>query len=399
LPSALFGTATVYVLYQVGKQAWNWKVGLSSAAILALSGFHIWYSQEFRNYALLSLTSTIYMYSVFRIKGRATWSAYLFSSVSAFLMLFSHVFGIFLFVGINLFLGLAWLGRAKWLHVDFAKWMASQVFAAGFFWYWAVQLFAGRAQSTVQWIPELGWYQLFSQLAYLFNGPWAAVVMCSLALYAFHDRLIKPVLESEGFSICSSESWQDALVFIWLAFPILTAIVISLTGRPLFISRYMILCLPAMCLFVTRGLFALNSRKKVQMLAITLMVGGLVYSTWHVHHRERDQYRTVVRDVQSRYEPGDLLAVVTGKAIPIVDYYWKNPGIEVKGFDKTLDVRAWLPARDRIWMIIWRPKGESAVFTNGQQIGSHKVVYSTSDKSVEAYLLSARRPGNHQAVQ
>ena len=75
LPSALFGTATVYFLYQVGKQAWDWKVGLSAAAILAISGFHIWYSQEFRNYALLSLTSTIYMYSVFRIKDRTTLSA------------------------------------------------------------------------------------------------------------------------------------------------------------------------------------------------------------------------------------------------------------------------------------------------------------------------------------
>ncbi len=93
--SAIPGTATVYLVYRTGRLLWSRELGLVAAAILAISGFHIWYSQEFRPYALLSLTSTLYMYVVFRLISRPSLGAYVFTSLGAVLLLFSHIFGIF----------------------------------------------------------------------------------------------------------------------------------------------------------------------------------------------------------------------------------------------------------------------------------------------------------------
>src|SRR5471030_1173670 len=44
--SVLFGVATVYVLYLLGKELIGKKTGIIAAILLATSGLHIYYSQE-----------------------------------------------------------------------------------------------------------------------------------------------------------------------------------------------------------------------------------------------------------------------------------------------------------------------------------------------------------------
>ena len=61
LPEALLGAASIFLIYQVGTLTYGRRVGLIAAVLLALSGFHIFWSQMARMYApgaFLGLLST-----------------------------------------------------------------------------------------------------------------------------------------------------------------------------------------------------------------------------------------------------------------------------------------------------------------------------------------------------
>ncbi len=92
LLSVLLGTGCIYLVYKIGQYFGKEKVGLLSALFLALSPYHIWYSQEARPYMLfvfLSLLSTFFLL-------QKKWILYSFAVV---LCLYSLYFAPFLFLG------------------------------------------------------------------------------------------------------------------------------------------------------------------------------------------------------------------------------------------------------------------------------------------------------------
>jgi len=67
LLSALFGTATIPVIYLIGRRMSNVVVGLAAAVFLALSVFNIYYAQEARMYTLLTFTAAVAIYALVRL--------------------------------------------------------------------------------------------------------------------------------------------------------------------------------------------------------------------------------------------------------------------------------------------------------------------------------------------
>jgi len=65
--SALFGTATIPVVYLTGKRLSGWVVGLAAALLLALSPFNIRYAQEARMFTLLMFTVSVAIYALVRL--------------------------------------------------------------------------------------------------------------------------------------------------------------------------------------------------------------------------------------------------------------------------------------------------------------------------------------------
>jgi len=55
LPSVFFGVATIYFTYVLGKKLFNEKTALLAAGFLSIAPFHVYFSQEFRMYSLLTL--------------------------------------------------------------------------------------------------------------------------------------------------------------------------------------------------------------------------------------------------------------------------------------------------------------------------------------------------------
>ncbi|NLS76014.1 MAG: hypothetical protein GXY76_02010, partial [Chloroflexi bacterium] len=65
-PSVIYGLLTIPLAYQLGRRLVGRRVGLLAALLVALSRFHVWWSQEMRMYMLAGLLGTASLYFMVR---------------------------------------------------------------------------------------------------------------------------------------------------------------------------------------------------------------------------------------------------------------------------------------------------------------------------------------------
>ena len=67
LLSALFGTATIPIIYLIGKRMSGAVVGLAAAVLLAFSPYNVYFAQETRMYTLLMFNAAVAIYALVRL--------------------------------------------------------------------------------------------------------------------------------------------------------------------------------------------------------------------------------------------------------------------------------------------------------------------------------------------
>ena len=71
LPSLVFGIGTILLMFQIGREVAGVNVGLTAAALAAVSGFLINYSTEVRVYGLVAFLGLVGTWAVVRLGGTA----------------------------------------------------------------------------------------------------------------------------------------------------------------------------------------------------------------------------------------------------------------------------------------------------------------------------------------
>src|SRR4051812_25655110 len=106
--SLIFGTATVPVIFYTGRRLLNRELGLLAAALLAVSPFHIWHSQDAKMYTLVVLvtliSTTLYLQALETGQAR-WWAAYV---VATWVALFTHGLAVLILVAQLLATPLLW---------------------------------------------------------------------------------------------------------------------------------------------------------------------------------------------------------------------------------------------------------------------------------------------------
>ena len=101
---AIFGIITIFLVYKVGTKMFNQNSGLIASFLLAISPFHIVYSQEIRMYSLLSLLCLISTYLLYRAINEDKISLWFCYAVIAELTLYTHNWGIFFLIAQNIYI-------------------------------------------------------------------------------------------------------------------------------------------------------------------------------------------------------------------------------------------------------------------------------------------------------
>ncbi|HEV2722097.1 MAG TPA: glycosyltransferase family 39 protein [Thermoanaerobaculia bacterium] len=66
LPAALFGLATIPIVFLAARAVGGWAAGIAAAIVLAVSPLHVYYSREARPYALLMLLTALLLFAMLR---------------------------------------------------------------------------------------------------------------------------------------------------------------------------------------------------------------------------------------------------------------------------------------------------------------------------------------------
>lgn len=106
LPSALFGIATIPLVYVLGQRLLQTaRAAAIAAVLLTFSAFHHYYSQEARGYALYVLLAVLSLLLLHRALERHHWKSWIIYGVCCLLLVYTTYFGVFI-VFANLVYGL-----------------------------------------------------------------------------------------------------------------------------------------------------------------------------------------------------------------------------------------------------------------------------------------------------
>jgi len=312
LPSALLGVAAVPLLYWTGAPLVGRAGALLAAALLCLSSFHLWYSQEARMYALLCFASIAFAGSLTRFARQPGWSWGTASVVAGTVLLYSHPYGPLNWAALVLPVAVvAWRtgGHRRAVCIVLVQSPAILAFLP-----WALIL-AGRARVVATegfWIPQLSPATLLGYFELLLNGR-GMLAMLGLAVVLLLLPDIAPaqrrVLAMTGDGPPDRPRAGDlAVVAIWGLLPALLGTIASLLVEPVLFPRYLIGSLPALLLLVGAGLARLP-RGLAGGLGMAGLLGAALVGLIHLGLGERDDFRDVALALEHQLRPGDCVAM------------------------------------------------------------------------------------------
>ena len=316
LPSVLWGLLAVPLIYQLGRTSFDRRTGLLAALLLAISPYHIWYSQELRNYAMLTGLAVAVGYFFLKTldsDGLKWWVGFIVTSSLAYA---THYYAFLLPVSQLVFFILC----LRQYRLHFRKWAVAQF---------------------VAFLPLIPWLYLLSrQETVAFGVGWMPA-----------PTLLSPFLTLQGFSTGLSDRFTILTVFslgitllavglgmfvpqphtkssrlflvLWLVVPFVLVLVISLR-RVFYYHRYFVIVLPAYLTLMCAG--ATRLRPKIPRVALTLALIVIpLLSLWgypNLSAFPQQDWRAVAQYIRENAESSDIIVVVGVLDVLVWRYYY-----------------------------------------------------------------------------
>jgi len=274
--SSLFAVAAVPVTALLARHLFNERVAILAGFILALNGYFVSYAQEARTYALAMFLTALASLQFVRAVARPGMMAFLGYGVASILAVYANPFT--LLVLLAHFVSLVFLpkGRAPWrllLVTQAAIALPTAPFAL-------VVLAQGHGQTA--WVPPSKVYTL-AKLGFELAGagPYRSAAPRGTALLDWvltlaYGLCVVLALVAAGRAWrargADQNRWRTMLVVVWCGLPPVLLLAASLV-TPLFLSRYLIGCLPALAILVGAGLATV--RRRVCALGLAGLIFGL----------------------------------------------------------------------------------------------------------------------------
>jgi len=416
--SLMSGALSVPLLFKLGRELFNRRVGSLAAFLLSISPFHVWYSQEARMYTLATLLSLCSVYTfVLLLRKRANparrylWLSYVVASA---LGLYTHFYVAFIILFENIAFLIQWIlrrikretsnvKRHESTNSEFTNlrtWLLAQLGIALLFLPWARFVATRYAADATYWEGALGLLTAAKDILIAFSvgqtmeGKAAEIaalgfavlavvgVLASLREWRLKSNLQYPIsnIQSPTPDI-QHPTW---IVLLYLLVPIGALFAISY-HRPKFAPRYLLPALPAFYLLMAVGLgkLVLSRRSQVKGLRLVSVAalivllcslgfvsGASAISLANYYFDEeyaRADFRSVAEYIGSHAEANDAIILVGGHMLPAFTYYYRGelpiyplPEGLVVSTKEALDYRAAeqlnsiAQGRDRLWLVLWQ---------------------------------------------
>ncbi|MBI1299445.1 DUF2723 domain-containing protein [bacterium] len=325
--SALFGTATIPLIYLIGKRMAGAPLGLAAAMILAFSPFHIFYAQETRMYTLLAFTAAVAFYALTRLltgsHARRNWVLFVVFSAAT---MYTHNTAVLFPLAVNLFvLGLLlWQrtrpGSAPSLQAPpFWKWVKAQIAVLVLWSPWIV-VFVQQARVVDQrfWIPAPTWDGVVRVLGLFLNTATTYEGSQALAVWGVYVLLL-----GLGMVYFRKRMSQFLFLSVLFAVPFLGQLIISLR-RPIFSDRTLIWITIPLILVLAAGVAQLKFRFVIIAAVGVVATLSLFSAADYYRFFQKEDWSTPAGYVALYAEEDDLVLFNSNFVIVAFDYYFRT---------------------------------------------------------------------------
>jgi len=101
--SAITGAASVMLFFWLARKMYNERIALIAAGLATISGFLVWYSQDYRYYSLMLLFAVLSYFFLWQALETGKRWYFIPMVISNILLYFTHTFALFFYIGQGLF--------------------------------------------------------------------------------------------------------------------------------------------------------------------------------------------------------------------------------------------------------------------------------------------------------
>ncbi len=360
-PSALFGALAVPVVYCLGCRLFGRAAGGVAALLLALNAFMVEYAQTARAYSLLVLLTTLSSLFFVREIERPSNRNRLGYVIASALAVYAHYFAVWVLAAqwaTLLAMGLpmswsaallrrqGWMGRERRAEARRSKstrktalprqWLG--VIASIILLSAPAAFVAARAGAVnrINWIPPPSLLDIGRVCLYLAAHSW--VLLCALFASGCY---------ATARGVRQGRLWPHAFAAAWWLVPIALCFAVSLV-KPMFLSYYLLLCLPGFVLFGAAGIGAIRPAAAAYAVVALLALTSATRLVDYYRREAQQDWRTATRYVLSSIRADDGVIYFPDSAAKPFGYYARQSG---KAKPADLAGQS-LVGKQRIWFVI-----------------------------------------------
>ena len=349
------GVALIALVYSLARAIGGRTSSLAAAAVVAVSPYNIWYSQEARMYTLAAGLGLLALYALLSgagliggpRRGRAgrfaPWAAYALAAAAG---LYTVYYFSFLLLALNLWVLVLMLFR-KIGRAHILSWLAANLMALALYAPWAPIAWRQATSPPVPpWRSGMGLLpalrESWTALSLGQSAPtWAwPVLLLALLLYVVGLlSLLGLARRRNGTAVKQSApgaaKGADGAHPIAASFlPVATfgalglVLLASAVASPLYHVRYVFTYSPALTIVLGAGFVWLWARWKgiAALAAVAWLAGTAVtlYAFWFDPKYRPDDLRGAAAYLESKWRPGDAVLLNAGYAYPALLTYWQG---------------------------------------------------------------------------
>ena len=321
--SLIFFLVGIVVLFFLTKLVTsNKNIALFTATLFSVSPYMNWYANELRMYSLLVLITMISHYFFLRIYFKLrfpsiSWVLYFLISLLGIythyffsLILFSQLIFYFLFrfqFPKNTFRNIVIIASA--LILAFIPWVLLVLRMKS----------AGNQTPLLVKPSTVDFFNIYSQQVFGFQVDYINSVILSFWPIL---GLLSLLLLKKNNALQPKYVYLGLVTFI----PIILSFIVSYSVRPIFLSRYLSICLPSLFIIVGSVLFSYNTflSRFLRLLLLGLMVLGLFLQIVSAATPVKENYRGAISYIINSTQKNDIVAISAPFTVFTFDYYYNG---------------------------------------------------------------------------
>lgn len=345
LPSVIFSVLCIPLVYKVGMDFFNYRVGLLSAFLLATSPFFYWHAQEARCYtlfALFSLLSLIFFYNALKENNVQLWIGFI---ISTSLGIYTHYYALFLIFIVFIFMVLF----IKRYNMFIGRFLLSLIAILLLILPQVISFFTGMSQKIndgASWgmapsfifIPDI-----FMNLSkgYVMYSHWFVLLLFLVFLCGIWRSYIE---DKEVLGLSAIWIFAPILFSFFLAFKINIDV------------RYFIFILPIYLIVISKGLLYIGKKRFLIFIFLFLILCASNASLLHAsYNKTLEDWRSVSSSIKGNSLQGDYILCNPIYLENCLQYYDINPNMILEsdaenGEEFRMEIERLLQSTKRLWI-------------------------------------------------